>query len=110
MFQVFGKPPFSGTSQQDILHKILGGKFVYPMDVDNYTDSCRDFISKLLTFEPKGRITADQALKHEWIHGKTASTSNLKVVSSSYISCLKAYHYGNKLQHILMDAIFNEST
>ena len=109
-FQVFGTSPFSGISQQDIFQKILSGKFVYPDEVDSYTDSCRNFISKLLTFDPGDRITADDALEHEWIHGNTASTSNLMEISSSYIDCLKAYNYGNKLQHILMDAIFNEST
>merc|ERR1719242_310761 len=105
---IFGKPPFVGNSQDDVFRNIRTQEFKYPKKSSHYTDSCKDFLSKLLDKAPSSRLSANDALQHEWIHGNTASDSNLKTISQSYVACLRAYHGGNKLQHILVNAILNE--
>ena len=80
---------------------------LYPTDCQDHTDDCKDFILKLLCKTPAYRLTADEALKHKWIL-EPGSTTNLMTSCSSYIQSLRAYNGGNKLQHILFNAILNE--
>ena len=89
--QLFGTPPFTGASPQDIFQHILAGKLVYPRG--NQTNSCKQFISRLLC-DTDSRMTADEALQHEFIHGNVASRANLKAGSSSYITRLKVLSRG----------------
>jgi len=101
-----GTPPFSGENPEAIFRKIVGGKYIYPRGGCGYTKSFKDFVSSLLDVNPKTRVSADVALKHDWILGKCGKSNLLQ--TSSYLQSLRAYVGHNKLQHILMDAIFNE--
>ena len=102
---VVGRPPFSGRSQKEILSNIIRSnskKIVFP---GNITASCKDFITKLLCHNPQKRLSATEALKHEWIAGLSASTEHLH---NDVLDSLKQYHYNNKLQNILINAILTE--
>lgn len=105
--QVFGATPFTGSTPQDIFRKAVSDPLEFPKDSKNYTNSWKDFISKLLCKTTSFRLSAEKALKHKWIH-EPGSTTNLITSSSSYIQSLRAYNGGNKLQHILFNAILNE--
>ena len=84
-FQLFGTPPFRGTSRRDIFQNITTGKLVYPPG--KQTNSSKNFISRLLS-DKDVRMSADEALQHEFIHGNVASRSNLKA-GSSYVASLE---------------------
>ena len=86
---ICGQPPFNGKSQEEIIRKIQNknGRIVYPTGSVKYSKGFRDFIARLLTHDVDARMSADEALKHEWIAGDAASTSDLH--SSSYIQSLK---------------------
>jgi calcium/calmodulin-dependent protein kinase IV len=43
----------------------------------NISASAKDLLQKLLDIDPKTRITADQALQHPWVQGKSASKGYL---------------------------------
>lgn len=86
MIQLFGAPPFTGPSPQAIFEKIVAGKYLYPPG--QHTRSCKRFIAGLLC-DKDIRMTADEALHHEFIHGGGASQMNLKVGSSSYVASLE---------------------
>ena len=45
---------------------ICAGKYKYPKNCD-LTDDCKDLIQKMLTVDPKERITIPEALNHPWI-------------------------------------------
>ena len=45
---------------------ICAGKYKYPNNCD-LTDDCKDLIQKMLTVDPKERITIPEALNHPWI-------------------------------------------
>lgn len=63
-----GYPPFSEPKRKDLFAKIRNADYEFH---DKYwkkvSKGSKDLISKLLTKDPKKRITAKAALKHEWI-------------------------------------------
>jgi len=61
-------PPFNGQSDQEIMKKVRAGTFSFEDKAwNNISDNCKDFISKLLTYKPEERPTAEQCLEHAWI-------------------------------------------
>ena len=55
-----GYPPFSGKSEDEILKKVKVGKFKFdPEDWDKISEDAKNLIRKMLTLDPKKRITAD---------------------------------------------------
>ena len=70
-----GKPPFNGDSDEEILKKILQNH----LDLEKYPWSvislkAKDLIKKLLETDIKKRITAEEALNHEWFKCKQVNT------------------------------------
>lgn len=63
-----GYPPFTGKGSKEIFKKILTASYDFPAsDWSHISPSAKEFIKALLHFRPEGRMTALQALKHEWI-------------------------------------------
>ena len=65
-----GSYPFSGESDQDLKLNIL----MTEPKFDSYqwneiSEDAVDFIKKILKFDPKDRITIDEALNHPWLTG-----------------------------------------
>jgi len=54
---------------------VIRSKFVlqYPRWASNLSSSAKDLLGHLLEIDPKRRYTPEQALKHPWIVGETAS-------------------------------------
>ena len=66
-----GRPPFDGNDDDEILENVKIGvydKQSYPYPL--LSSQSKDLINKLLQYDPKKRISADQALEHPWF--KTA--------------------------------------
>ena len=66
-----GRPPFDGNDGDEILENVKKGVFdksSYPYPL--LSSQSKDLIDKLLQYEPKKRISADQAIEHPWF--KTA--------------------------------------
>ena len=62
-----GHFPFFGKTEDDITKKILSGKFVFNKKYfSNVSDKAKDLISKCLIYNKNKRITAEEALKHEF--------------------------------------------
>jgi len=78
-FMLSGAPPFWHRRRLMMIRWIREGKYSFSapewMDV---SDLAKDLISKLLTVDPKGRLTATQALSHPFLDaaGKTKPTGN----------------------------------
>jgi len=66
-----GRPPFDGNDDEEILKNVEIGvydKTSYPFP--SLSSYAKDLINKLLQYEPKKRISAEEALEHPWF--KTA--------------------------------------
>ncbi|KAI8146191.1 kinase-like domain-containing protein [Fennellomyces sp. T-0311] len=65
-----GYTPFWGEDQATLFESIMSGKYEYDEDYwEDISDSAKDLIDRLLTFNPTRRVTAKEALEHPWIKG-----------------------------------------
>jgi calcium-dependent protein kinase len=63
-----GQPPFNGDSDEDIIKKVKSGKYSMNDPVwRKRSDECKDLVVKMMTVDPKKRITSKEALNHPWI-------------------------------------------
>ena len=71
-----GIPPFNGGTDSEIMSAIRSGKFNFKHSVwGGISGNAKDFITSLLTYDPKKRPSAQQAMQHPWI----VEHSNMKV-------------------------------
>jgi len=63
-----GHPPFLGNDEDSIKNKILNCKVEYPQnEFKNISKGAIDFLELLLENDPNKRISAEEALKNEWL-------------------------------------------
>jgi tRNA A-37 threonylcarbamoyl transferase component Bud32 len=75
---ISGVHPFdSGKSHENILNRIIAGKFDFKQPVwEKVPKECKDFIKRCLVIDPKKRATVSDLLKHTWIvKGQAAKES-----------------------------------
>jgi len=68
-FLLCGYTPFDRENNVEEMHAILRAdyKFEPPEYWEGITETAKDFIRKLLTIDPHRRMTAHQALTHQWL-------------------------------------------
>ena len=72
-FLLSGKEPFFACSIGQVFDKIKKAEFDFKDPVwDNVTESVKDFITKLLVRDPKKRLSAKEALNHEFLQFSSA--------------------------------------
>jgi len=77
-----GFTPFYGDNQRQLFERILHAQFDFPApEWDDISTSAKDFVKKMLVVNPASRLTAGQALAHEWIQ-KSAPKRELKSFGS----------------------------
>ena len=62
-----GKPPFLGSSEEEVFNNVLNQKLNLD-ELKDVSDSCKDLISKTLEKDAKKRIKARDALKHKFFN------------------------------------------
>jgi len=68
-----GETPFNGKNRQQLFRRISCDEPVFPDDKwGNVSDEAIDFVLRLLTKDPAKRMSASEALRHEWIVGSGA--------------------------------------
>jgi calcium-dependent protein kinase len=59
--------PFEGEDEEEITKKILSGKFEFDVEhFNSISDEAKDLISKCLKYEPRKRITIQEAINHRF--------------------------------------------
>ncbi|KAJ5068205.1 serine/threonine-protein kinase fhke-related [Anaeramoeba ignava] len=69
---ITGYMPFASENQNQLLNQILNGEVEFPDSIfQGVTLAARNLIRRCLTVDPEKRITAEEALQHPWILGKS---------------------------------------
>ncbi|XP_050410649.1 serine/threonine-protein kinase Chk2 isoform X2 [Patella vulgata] len=77
-----GYPPFSDEIKDiDLPKQIMGGHYSFPKKYwDNISEQAIDLIKKLMTVDPKKRITIGDALQHPWFKDDEMKTKANKLM------------------------------
>ena len=63
-----GRPPFGGENDKEILDSVRQGVFSFSgPEWKNISSDAKDLIKQMLMYDPNARITAENALNHQWI-------------------------------------------
>ncbi|NP_956744.1 caM kinase-like vesicle-associated protein [Danio rerio] len=82
-----GNPPFYDEADDDdyenhdknLFRKILAGDYEFDSPYwDEISDSAKNLVSRLMEVDQDQRLTAQEAINHEWISGNAASDKNIK--------------------------------
>ncbi|XP_060188252.1 calcium-dependent protein kinase 21-like [Lycium barbarum] len=98
-----GVPPFWAETEKGIFNAILKGEIDFQSDPwPSISNSAKDLIRKMLTQEPKKRITSAQVLEHPWLRLGEASD---KPIDSAVLSRMKQFRAMNKLKKLALKVI-----
>lgn len=79
-----GVPPFNGPDDAAIMKAVSKGKFKFnPAKWKGVSKQAKDLIEKMLTVDPSNRISAKDALEHEWMKNYEKGDINKKSLSSA---------------------------
>ena len=80
-----GKSPFYGSNPKQTLINVENCQWAFVDELNQMSLEAKDFITKLLTLDPKERMTAEQALNHPWIHFATQQTQTQLLDKNSLV-------------------------
>ncbi|CAN1199192.1 Calcium-dependent protein kinase 21 [Linum perenne] len=97
-----GVPPFWAENEKGIFDAVLQGEIDFESDPwPTISDSAKDLIRKMLTQDPKKRLTSAQVLEHPWIKGGAASD---KPIGSAVLSRMKQFRAMNNMKKLALKA------
>ena len=100
-----GHFPFFGRTEEEIKNKILSGKFHFDKKYFcHVSDKAKDLIKKCLMYDKNKRITAEEALKHEFF-ADDINPNNIfedEIDSKNALTSLKNYSQQSKLYQIVL--------
>uniref|UniRef100_A0A7N0R9P3 non-specific serine/threonine protein kinase n=1 Tax=Kalanchoe fedtschenkoi TaxID=63787 RepID=A0A7N0R9P3_KALFE len=98
-----GFPPFWAETEKEIFDAILKGKLSFEEKPwPTISDSAKNLIKRMLTMDPRQRITAAEALEHPWLKGGDASD---KPMDSAVLIRMKQFRAMNKLKKLALKVI-----
>ncbi|KAL6553204.1 Calcium-dependent protein kinase 15 [Orobanche gracilis] len=97
-----GVPPFWAETEKGIFDAILSEGIDFDSQPwPSISDSAKDLVRKMLTKDPKNRITSAQVLDHPWIKGQASD----KPIDSAVLSRMKQFRAMNKLKKLALKVI-----
>eukprot|EP00918_Siedleckia_nematoides_P054200 GHVU01118343.1.p1 GENE.GHVU01118343.1~~GHVU01118343.1.p1 ORF type:complete len:320 (-),score=71.17 GHVU01118343.1:22-927(-) len=87
-----GDPPFHATTNDGLRGAILKGNFHF--DAGPWTEvsaAAKDFVHALLTVDPAVRLSAKQALQHEWLVRLDSEGCNTTVICRDVLTGIRAF-------------------
>eukprot|EP00917_Polyrhabdina_sp_WS-2016_P023097 GHVP01050005.1.p1 GENE.GHVP01050005.1~~GHVP01050005.1.p1 ORF type:complete len:468 (+),score=92.27 GHVP01050005.1:220-1623(+) len=92
-----GCPPFHGSTEKEILQRVEIGSYNFNQSQwKNTSSSCRELIRKMLE-KPDERISAIQALEHEWIQKAHFTDKTQFTLSPEVLNSIKGFHANQKM-------------
>ena len=94
-----GTPPFDGKTDNQIYGKIVQGE--YKMEERSWkgiSSDAKDLVKKMLCFNSKERISAEEALNHKWISTFREVPQEQDNVFKNCLENLRKFQAQSKLQ------------
>jgi calcium-dependent protein kinase len=100
-----GYPPFTGKDKGEVLSKVQTGCVHFcARDWYGVSDAAVDLVKKLLMHDPQERLTAEQALKHEWIF-KKAPAAPAAPLDENFVERLRQFRAQSKFMKAVLHVI-----
>lgn len=98
MFELLaGRPPFTGTNQDELFNNIKKIKINWPDDISSLA---KNLISKILKQNPKERISLDEILSHTWFEKNPAIRPVLAINKEEQKTFLESFLIKKKIEPI----------
>ncbi|CAN8270300.1 unnamed protein product [Cochlearia groenlandica] len=98
-----GVPPFWAETEKGIFDAILEGHIDFEsLPWPSISESAKDLVRRMLTADPKRRISAADVLEHPWLREGEASD---KPIDSAVLSRMKQFRAMNKLKKLALKVI-----
>ncbi|XP_030469627.1 calcium-dependent protein kinase 2-like [Syzygium oleosum] len=99
-----GVPPFWAETEKGIFNAILQGEIDFVSDPwPSISDGAKDLIRKMLTQDPKKRITSAQVLEHPWL--KEGGEASDKPIDNAVLSRMKQFRAMNEMKKLALKVI-----
>ncbi|KAF3451717.1 hypothetical protein FNV43_RR07813 [Rhamnella rubrinervis] len=99
-----GVPPFWAETEKGIFNAILQGQIDFlTQPWPSISDSAKDLVRKMLTQDPKRRITSAEVLEHPWL--REGGEASDKPIDSAVLSRMKQFRAMNKLKKLALKVI-----
>jgi calcium-dependent protein kinase len=104
-----GEPPFSGENNEEILDNVETGQ--YNIDqYDHISKDAKNLVKLMMEFDPKKRITAQQALENIWIKNQAPNSFTVNLAHTKVLENLKNFKADQKLLEATIAFIVNQLT
>ena len=100
---ISGMPPFRGRRDADVIAAVKRGRVSYGSAFIHVSESCKDFISRLLLHNPAGRMSVRDALVHPFLlpHVRVQNQR----VPREVISELRRFHHLRGWKRVALEAV-----
>ncbi|CAA0284647.1 unnamed protein product [Arabidopsis thaliana] len=99
-----GVPPFWAETEKGIFDAILEGEIDFESQPwPSISNSAKDLVRRMLTQDPKRRISAAEVLKHPWL--REGGEASDKPIDSAVLSRMKQFRAMNKLKKLALKVI-----
>ncbi|ONI09970.1 hypothetical protein PRUPE_4G021300 [Prunus persica] len=99
-----GVPPFWAETERAIFDAILEGVIDFESQPwPSISDSAKDLVRKMLTQDPRKRITSAEVLEHPWL--RVGGVASDKPIDSAVLSRMKQFRAMNKLKQLALKVI-----
>ena len=104
-----GYPPFNGETDDEIYEAILSGKFQFPEeDWDQVSQEAKDLIKKMLTKDPKKRISALDSMQDVWFKKNEEKSEYDKKLAKKVLNNMKKFKKHRILEKTIISFIINQ--
>ena len=105
-----GYPPFNGETDKEIMEAVKKGDFDFPEEEWSViTDEGKDLIKKMLTYDPKKRLSASQVLAHPWFDTfKNKKNKTDKKIAQSALDNMKRFKRNKQFEQATISFIINQ--
>ncbi|KAI3884237.1 hypothetical protein MKW92_044334 [Papaver armeniacum] len=99
-----GVPPFWAENEKGVFEAILLGEIDFASAPwPTISNSAKDLVSKMLTQDPKKRITAAEVLEHPWM--REGGEASDQPINSAVLKRMKQFRAMNKLKKLALKVI-----